>query len=188
MKDSTEINEMYENLLSLLDRSSMQRTTKWGAPVYTHQGKNIVGVMKFKHYASLWFFNGAFLSDPLQTLTTSSDGKAQNMRHWKFFTKNELQDKHIQEYIFEAMALQEEGKTIQPKKSIAFSVPEELKNAMADDPVLSSAFEKLSKSCQREYSDYIGEAKKAETRTRRLEKVIPMIMDAKGLNDKFRKS
>lgn len=188
MKDTSEINEMYEILLELMDRSGMQRTTKWGAPVYTHLGKNIVGVMKFKHYASLWFFNGAFLMDPLQILTTSGDGKAQNMRHWKFFSKNELQDKHIQEYVSEAMKLQEEGKTIQPKKSIEFTITEELKSALANDPVLSSAFEKLSKSCQREYSDYVGEAKKAETRTRRIEKIIPMIMIAKSLNDKFRKS
>ena len=34
---------------------------------------------------------------------------------------------------------------------------------------------KLTKGKQREYADYIAEAKRDETKTRRLEKIVPMI-------------
>jgi uncharacterized protein YdeI (YjbR/CyaY-like superfamily) len=39
---------------------------------------------------------------------------------------------------------------------------------------------------QREYADYIASAKRADTRQRRIEKILPMIVAGVGLNDKYR--
>lgn len=36
--------------------SGMEETVKWGAPVYTANGKNIVGLGAFKSYVALWFW------------------------------------------------------------------------------------------------------------------------------------
>ena len=39
---------------------------------------------------------------------------------------------------------------------------------------------------QREYSEYIIEAKREETKQKRVEKIIPMIKIGAGLNDKYK--
>jgi len=51
------------NLLrSVLLEVGFEETVKWGAPVYTHKGKNIVGLSAFKNYCGLWFFQGSFFN------------------------------------------------------------------------------------------------------------------------------
>jgi hypothetical protein len=44
--------------------------------------------------------------------------------------------------------------------------------ALAADPTAAAAFEKLSFSHRREYAQWIGEAKRAETRARRLDQTM----------------
>jgi uncharacterized protein YdeI (YjbR/CyaY-like superfamily) len=39
---------------------------------------------------------------------------------------------------------------------------------------------------QREYCEYISEAKRDATKLKRLEKIIPMIIEGVGLNDKYK--
>ena len=46
----------------------------------------------------------------------------------------------------------------------------------------------MTKGKQREYAEYIADAKREETKSKRLEKIIPMILANQGLNDKYRKS
>ena len=65
--------------------------------------------------------------------------------------------------------------------------PKELENAFKQSAELKICFEKLTYGKQREYTEYIGEAKKEETRQRRLEKSIPMILTGISLNDKYRR-
>jgi uncharacterized protein YdeI (YjbR/CyaY-like superfamily) len=59
------------------------------------------------------------------------------------------------------------------------AVPEELAAALADDPVASAAFEKLSFSHRKEYARRIAEAKRAETRDRRLAQALQMLRDGR---------
>ena len=66
-------------------------------------------------------------------------------------------------------------------------VPDELAGALADDGVAGERFDALTPGKQREYTEYIVEAKRAETRTRRLEKILPMIRAGQGLNDRYKK-
>jgi uncharacterized protein YdeI (YjbR/CyaY-like superfamily) len=65
-------------------------------------------------------------------------------------------------------------------------IPGELKNALDKDSALLNAFEKFTLSKQREFTFFIGQAKRLETKMRRLDKIIPMIFSGIGLNDKYR--
>jgi hypothetical protein len=60
-------------------------------------------------------------------------------------------------------------------------LPPELAAALETDPLAKAAFSRLSYSCRKEYADYVGEAKKAETRTSRAEKCLPMVREARRL-------
>jgi uncharacterized protein YdeI (YjbR/CyaY-like superfamily) len=48
------------------------------------------------------------------------------------------------------------------------TVPADLRTALGADPVAKSAFAKLSYTHQREYVDWVEEAKRPETRSRRI--------------------
>jgi uncharacterized protein YdeI (YjbR/CyaY-like superfamily) len=47
-------------------------------------------------------------------------------------------------------------------------VPDDLRSALAHDPEAHAAFEKLSFTHRREYVEWVEEAKRPETRTRRI--------------------
>jgi uncharacterized protein YdeI (YjbR/CyaY-like superfamily) len=47
---------------------AMKEECKWGKPVYTVDGKNIVIIQGFKEYFGLGFFQGALLKDPTHVL------------------------------------------------------------------------------------------------------------------------
>jgi len=55
--------ELYE-LRKLIVSTGLKEELKWGGPVYTHNGKNIVGLAGFKSYFGIWFYQGVFLKDP----------------------------------------------------------------------------------------------------------------------------
>jgi hypothetical protein len=54
-------------------------------------------------------------------------------------------------------------------------VPDELAAALAQDPKLETSFESLAFTHRKEYATWIGEAKRAETRARRVEKALDML-------------
>ena len=52
--------------------------------------------------------------------------------------------------------------------------------------LLTKPFNALALTKKREFSDYISEAKRDETKTKRLEKIIPMILNCKGLHENYK--
>jgi uncharacterized protein YdeI (YjbR/CyaY-like superfamily) len=65
-------------------------------------------------------------------------------------------------------------------------MPEELQKALDSSGTLQKAFDTLSPFKQREYMEHIGGAKREATRVSRLEKCTALILEGKGLNDKYR--
>lgn len=65
-------------------------------------------------------------------------------------------------------------------------VPPELAAALARTTKTDNAFAVLTRGKQREYTDYLAAAKRAETKATRLAKIVPMIEAGVGLNDKDR--
>jgi len=59
------------------------------------------------------------------------------------------------------------------------TVPAELKRVFKSEKEAKAAFEKLSYTHQKEYVTWINEAKKIETRTRRVEQTIKLLKDRK---------
>jgi hypothetical protein len=60
-------------------------------------------------------------------------------------------------------------------------VPDDLARVLADDEAASAAFDALSFSHRREYVDWIEEAKRPDTRRRRLEKTVALVRDGRPL-------
>lgn len=176
--------EELEKLKNILNKTSLDTATKWGAEVYIHKGKNIVSIGAFKNYVALWFFNGVFIEDVFNVF--SSDTTAKAMRQWKFSSLEEIEEKKILEYVQQAIKNSEEGKELKPEKHQPVPVPELLAKTLEKDKNLKTAFEKLTSGKQKEYSLHINEAKQEATKFKRLEKITPMILQGIGLNDKYK--
>jgi uncharacterized protein YdeI (YjbR/CyaY-like superfamily) len=175
-----------EKLRSLLLSTELEECIKWGIPTYCIKGKNVVGLSAFNSYAGLWFFNGALLKDDGNELLNAQEGKTQAMRQLRFKAEQELNDAHILGFIQQAIDNQKAGLVIKAKLKKPLEVPPELRQSLLKDTDLDSKFAQLGLSKQREYTEYIISAKRDATKQTRLKKIIPMIRQGIGLNDKYR--
>ena len=171
-------------LRKLILETSLEETIKWGAPCYTLNGKNVLGLASFKSYVGLWFHNGVFLKDSADRLIQASD-KTKALRQWRFHNLKEINPDEVRLYILEAIQNQELGKEIK-STSTPLSIPQELNLILKNNSQLNFAFEELSSGKQKEYAEYISIAKRLETKNSRCEKIIPMILSGIGLNDQYR--
>lgn len=173
-------------LREILNSMDLEECVKWSFPCYVHAGQNIVGLGGFKSYFGLWFFQGALLEDKQQVLINAQDGKTKAMRQWRMKSAKEIKPRFIRAYVKEAMLLAEQGKSIKTDRAKALIVPSQLKEALSQNEKAQAAFDALTKGRQRDYADYISEAKREETKAKRLERIMPMIVAGKGLNDRYR--
>ena len=67
-------------LRSVLQNTELEECIKWGTPVYTLNGKNVVGMAAFKNHCALWFFNGALLKENTALLYNAQEGKTKALR------------------------------------------------------------------------------------------------------------
>lgn len=105
----------------------------------------------------------------------------------RFESINEIDKSIVMSYIKEAIENQKLGKELKPERSKKETIiPKELKGLLSKNKDLKASFESLSPYKQREYCDYIDNAKREATKHNRLDKIIPMILKGIGLNDKYR--
>tara|TARA_R110002126_G_C10246195_1_gene481554 strand:+ start:52 stop:636 length:585 start_codon:yes stop_codon:yes gene_type:complete len=157
---------------------------KWMHPCYTFQGKNVVLIHGFKEYCALLFHKGVLLKDTNNILIQQTEN-VQSARQIRFTSLQEIIDlkSTIKAYIFEAMEVEKAGLEVPMKKTSEFKMPDEFKVPLDNDPDLKAAFQGLTPGRQRGYLLYFSQAKQSTTRTSRVEKYIPKILQGKGLND-----
>ena len=172
-------------LREILLSTEMDETVKWGMPVYTINNKNVVGIGAFKNYFGLWFYQGSFLNDDSKVLINAQEGVTKGMRQWRFCSADEIDKKLILNYINEAIQNQKDGKEIKAEKK-NLEIPQILNIAFDSDLELKAAFEGFTAGKQKEFANYISEAKQDSTKQKRLDKIKPMIISGVGLNDKYR--
>jgi len=174
-------------LREILLTAELQETVKWGAPVYTINDKNVVGIAAFKSYVGLWFYNGSFLKDEAGVLINASEGVTKALRQWRFTSVDEIDDQLILKYVNEAIQNQKQGKEMKPDRSKPVVIPDELTEVFNEDSELEHCFNRFKQGRQREFADFVSGAKQTETRKARIQKIIPLILENIGLNDKYRK-
>jgi len=70
-------------LREILQSTALVEDVKWGAPCYTHNGKNVVGLAAFKGWVCLWFHQGALLTDSSKVLINAQEGTTKALRRYK---------------------------------------------------------------------------------------------------------
>lgn len=183
-------NEQWRAELSLLAaiirKAPLEVSIKWGAEVFTWDGKNVISYGGFKNFFSLWFYNGVFLEDKYNVLVNASQGKTKSLRQWRFTSAKEIDEKKILEYIFEAIEIEKKGLKIEPAKFEPVPSPPILSEALKADKSFRLAYEKLTPGKQKEYILFLQDTKQEATKIKRLQKMIALVLEGKGLNDKYK--
>jgi uncharacterized protein YdeI (YjbR/CyaY-like superfamily) len=184
-------NPQWQDSLVLLQKifrsAGLEETIKWGVPVYTSAGKNVAGMACFKSYVGIWFYQGALLHDEGKKLITAREGVTKALRQWRFSSFMEIEENHdtIVAYIRESVENAQKGLEIKAEKNLPLEIPEELLETFNSDMIVKEAFDALSLTKKRDFTEYILTAKRVETKMARINKIVPMILRGEGLNDKY---
>ena len=140
----------------------------------------------FKNHFALLFFNGVFLKDSNGLLVNTGESKTKSLRQWRFTSAEEIDATLIKTYILEAIEIEKQGLKIKPEKHKPAVIPPLLDKVFKADAELKKAFKALSSGKQKEYCLHINDAKQEATKLKRLENIKPLIMEGKGLYDKYK--
>jgi uncharacterized protein YdeI (YjbR/CyaY-like superfamily) len=186
LKSSGEWKTGLVKLRSILRSTGLEETVKWGVPVYTCEGKNVVGMGGFKSYFGLWFYQGSLLADKKKLLINAQEGRTKALRQMRFRALGEIDPGAVKAYVTEAIGLAERDVAIKPDRRKPLAIPPELQAALRTHKKAQAGFRKMTPGKQREYADYIASAKQDTTKQRRIDKILPMIESGIGLNEKYR--
>lgn len=196
MKRSKSVDEYIRNtakwrdelcaLRDVLKSTDLKEEVKWGMPCYTYHGKNVVGLVAFKSYFGLWFYQGALLRDTKKYLVNAQQGVTKAMRQWRMTSRQEIKPAVVRHFVEESIRSVDAGVEVKMRRVDSLVVPPELKNALRRQKGATRAYRDLRPGVQREYARYITTAKRAETKRNRIAKILPMIVRGEGLNDKYR--
>ncbi len=174
----------YKQLRKIILGCGLTEELKWGVPCYTFQNKNIALMHGFKEYCAILFPQGALLKDAQHILVIQTEN-VQAARQVRFRNVRDITGlaATLKDYIREAMEAEKAGLKVEFKQTAEFNMPEEFRTKLAEDPSLKEAFEALTPGRQRAYLLYFSSPKQSKTRSARIEKCLPQILDRLGLDD-----
>ncbi|MEM7085758.1 MAG: YdeI/OmpD-associated family protein [Bacteroidota bacterium] len=178
--------EQLKELRSIFQETELKEEVKWGSPTYTLNGKLVAGMAAFKNHYAIWFHQGVFLKDIKKKLINAQEGTTRGLRQWRFKEDDSIEHDLVLSYIQESIENSLAGKEIKPQRKKGVEIPPFLQAAFQNNSAFENAFKKLTPGKQREYAEYIASAKQEKTKQTRLEKIIPMVLDGVGLNDKYK--
>jgi len=158
-------------------------TIKWGKPCYCIDDENVVLLQEFSDHLALMFFQGVLVDDTAQVLHAQGPN-THGPKRMKFTSVGDVESlaEIIKNYVDQAIHHARAGTELpaRPEEELAT----ELQERLADNDQLAEAFNNLTPGRQREYNIHISDAKQSETRNRRIDKVVPRILEGKGLRDR----
>lgn len=173
---------------SLVHQSSpdITETIKWNSPFFEYNKGLLCGMVEFKAHCALLFWNGGDLSKWMkQAGQPAIDFKALS----KITGTADLpSDKVLLTALKAAMEFRSSSnpKAKQPRKPAKeIEIPADLKKALASDKQASTNFKKFPPSHRREYVEWITEAKRPETREKRIKTAIEWLSEGKQRNWKY---
>ena len=157
----------------------VEENIKWGFPVFEYKGI-LCSMASFKNHCSFGFWKASLLKDAAAILENKggnmgSLGKIKSM-------KDLPKDAVLIEWLHEAMILNEKGIKVPEKKTNSkapVTVPEILTEALAKNKKAAITFHAFSPSHQREYIEWITEARTDATRDKRLATTIEWLTEGK---------
>lgn len=160
-----------------------EETLKWSMPHFLYKGRMLAGMAAFKAHATFGFWRA---KEVLGETGAERDAMGQFGRLTSI--ADLPPDDVLQALIREAMALTDAGeRPARPKAAPkpAPQVPPELEAALAANPAARAAFDGFPPGARREYVDWVAEAKRPETRDKRIAQAVEWMAEGKRRNWKY---
>jgi uncharacterized protein YdeI (YjbR/CyaY-like superfamily) len=164
---------------------------KWGMPFFIQQGVILGHMAAFKQHCAFGFWG------PQMKQVLIQDGLDANVSMGslgRITTLKDLpSDKNMLAYMRQSAEFVTSGerkKSIERARTTAkrtVTIPAELARALKKNKRAAKAFQDFSKSCRREYAEWIADAKRPETKAKRVAQAIEWIAEGKTRNWKYEK-
>ena len=165
---------------------------KWGRPFFLHGGVILGNMSAFKEHCSFGFWGAETgkmlrMDGVLQKGGMGSLGRITNV-------KDLPSDKKMVGYIRQAAAFIDAGlgdnrvtvaRRVVKAPKAAVETPAEFAAALKKNKAAGKVFQAFSPSCKREYVEWIADAKREETRERRIAQAVEWIAEGKQRNWKY---
>jgi uncharacterized protein YdeI (YjbR/CyaY-like superfamily) len=175
----------FEALRPMLLQSGLDEKFKWRKPCYTHGSSNVVIFQPFKELCALLFFKGALLRDPDCALKEQGENTRSALRlEFRSVADVTAAKSTIAALVQDAIRVEQAGLSV-PKRAPSDDgpYPEELDMLLYADPVLRDAWERLTPGRRRGWVLHFNGAKQSNTRTARIERATPRILEGFGMHD-----
>jgi uncharacterized protein YdeI (YjbR/CyaY-like superfamily) len=167
----------------------VEETMKWSSPHFDYKGQMMCAMAAFKQHAIFGFWKGKLITGVAPN--RNNGGEAMG-NYGKLETVKDLPSrKELTAFIKQAMKLNDEGITVSRLKKAPkpeAKVPAELKAALAKNRKAVATWEAFSPSHRREYVEWIAEAKRPETKDKRVAQTVEWVADGKGRNWKYQRA
>ena len=163
----------------------VEETIKWGMPFFIYRGQNLAHMAAFKAHCAFGFWKGSLFLNPEMA------GRREAMGHFgRITSRADLpNDKTLLGYVRKAAELNEKGvsppRKPKPTGLRVLEIPQDLTAALRKNAKARKSFENFSYSHRKEYVDWITEAKREETRRKRLATALRWLAEGKSQNWKY---
>jgi len=159
----------------------IEESIKWSMPAFMYKGRPLANMAAFKAHAAFGFWNR-------QELATGQEGDAMG-QFGRIASRDTMPDDAILlDALDKAVAMIDAGvkpKRAERKPKPEAAVPEMLAEALAGDDDAAAKWNAFPPGCRREYCEWITDAKRDETRAKRVATTIQQTKEGKKLNWKY---
>jgi uncharacterized protein YdeI (YjbR/CyaY-like superfamily) len=164
----------------------VEETMKWSRPSFLHEGI-LCGMSAFKHHCAFGFWLYELVLEPAENGAPERDGMGQFGRITSL--ADMPSDKKLLAYIKKAVELNESGAkrpaSLRPAKRQELIIPDYFTAALRKNKKALAAFEAFSYSHKKEYVEWITEAKREETRQKRIATMLAWLAEGKSRHWKY---
>jgi uncharacterized protein YdeI (YjbR/CyaY-like superfamily) len=157
---------------------------KWGMPTFLYKGEILAHLAAFNSHASFGFWRGSLV------VGEENEQKGAMGQFGRLISVADLPDEAtLAELIRKAVSLADAGAKPPRNKTtkVPLPVPDDLMAALQENKSALATFEAFSASCRREYAEWIIDAKRAETRAKRVAQAVEWMAEGKKRNWKYEK-
>lgn len=160
----------------------VEETLRWSMPSFTYKGQILCQMAAFKAHATFGFWRS-------KEVTGTPDAESAMGQFGRLTSIADLpDDATLDALIRKAAGLIDSGtKAPRPLKhpKPALGLPEDLAAALAAHPLAQATYDGFPPGQKREYVDWVTEAKRPDTRARRITQAVEWMAEGKRRNWKY---
>ncbi|MBA2920979.1 hypothetical protein GON01_03305 [Sphingomonas sp. MAH-20] len=160
----------------------VEETLKWSMPSFTYKGQILAGMAAFKEHATFGFWRS-------KEVTGTEQAESAMGQFGRLTSIADLpEDTALEAMVRKAAALIDSGtKAPRPLKhpKPPLAIPDDLRAALAANPGAQAAYDGFPPGQQREYLEWVTEARRPETRAKRVARAVEWMAEGKRRNWKY---